>query len=191
MNSSKKLLIFSVLLVLLTTITKLAFAPKLEWSGFSPILAIALFSGMMVKEKGKSFLYPLAALLVSDIIIQILFLTKNFDYPGFYKFQWLNYSVLLLSVVIGWMLKGKKITNIFISVLAAPTLFFLVSNFLVWAGHGGYSHPITFSGLLLCYTDGLPFYKNSLLATIIFLPAIMLMYNLLMKKNYGITLKAV
>lgn len=188
MNNNKKLLLFTVLLVLVATISKLVFAPRLEWSGFSPILAIALFSGIMVKDKSKSFIYPLIALLVSDAIIEILFLAKLFPFEGFYKIQLLNYSLLLLSVVIGWMLKGKKLSNIFISALTAPTLFFLVSNFFVWASHSGYAHPMTFDGLMFCYADGLPFFKNSLLATVIFLPAIILGYNLLMKKKYGITL---
>jgi hypothetical protein len=188
MSSNKKLLLFTFILVLLATVTKLAFASKLEWSGFSPILAIALFSGMMVKDKSKSFVYPLLALLVSDAIIEVLFLAKLFPFEGFYKVQLLNYSLLLLSVIIGWILKGMKLTNIFISALVAPTLFFLISNFFVWTSHSGWAHPMTFDGLLLCYADGLPFYKNSLLATIIFLPSIIFGYNLLMKKNYSITL---
>jgi hypothetical protein len=188
MNSNKKLLLFTVVLVLVATLSKLLFAPRLEWSGFSPILAIALFSGMMVKDKSKAFIYPLAALLASDAIIEVLFLLHLFPFEGFYKIQLLNYSLLLLSVVIGWALKGKKLMNIFGSALVAPTLFFLASNFFVWATHSGWGHPMTFDGLLLCYADGLPFYQNSLLATIIFLPATIFGYNILMKKNYSFTL---
>ena len=189
MNSNKKLFIFTVILVALATVSKLAFASNIAWSGFSPVFAIALFSGMMMADnKSKSFLLPLLALLASDVIIQILFVAKLFPFEGLYKFQLFNYALLLLSVLIGWALKAKKISYIFISVLAAPTVYFLASNFLVWATHGGYSRPITFNGLMLCFADGLPFYKNSLLATIIFLPAITVIYNLLMKKNYSITL---
>ncbi len=48
--------------------------------------------------------------------------------------------------------------------LGAGTLFFLVSNFAVWMSGGGYGHPHTLAGLMSTYADGIPFYRNELIA---------------------------
>ena len=45
--------------------------------------------------------------------------------------------------------------------LSASVVFFLVSNFGVWAS--GTMYPNTFSGLMICYAAGLPFLKNTLI----------------------------
>lgn len=190
MKLNKKLLLFTAIVIALATISKILFAPRLEWSGFSPIIATALFSGMIVKDKSKSFLYPLVALFISDGIIQILYVQGLFPFAGFYSSQFLNYALLLVSVLIGWAVKGKKLTGIFGGALAAPTVFFLVSNFLVWANHGGYARPMTFNGLVLCLADGLPFYKNSLVATFLYVPVLIGLYNYITEKRYGVTLAA-
>lgn len=49
--------------------------------------------------------------------------------------------------------------------IAAPTSFFLLSNFAVWAGSTMYAH--TAAGLGACYVAGLPFYRNDLVSTAI------------------------
>jgi hypothetical protein len=188
MKLNKRLLWFTAVLVVLTTLSKLLFAPRIEWSGFSPVMAIALFSGMIVSDKSKSFLYPLVALILSDSIIQVLYLSKLFPFAGFYNSQMLNYALLLGAVLIGWALKGKNYLRIFSGALAAPTLFFLMSNSIVWMTQGGYIRPMNAGGLLLCLEDGLPFYKNSITGTFVFLPVLMFMYNYLTAKNYRIKL---
>jgi hypothetical protein len=48
--------------------------------------------------------------------------------------------------------------------VVGSTIFFLASNFAVWAGGEGYGHPLTWPGLIATYVDGLPFYRNSLVA---------------------------
>lgn len=188
MKSKSKIILFTLFLVVLATVSKILFAPKIEWSGFSPIFAIALFSGMIVKDKSKSFLYPLLALFISDVLIQVFYKMGLFPFEGLYKYQWLNYSILLLTTLIGWMLQGKNYSRILAGVVAGPTLFFLISNFIVWAGHGGYARPMSFQGLLLCFEDGLPFYRNSLVATLLFTPVLISVYNYLMKKTYSLKL---
>jgi hypothetical protein len=188
MKLQSRIILFTLILIVLATVSKLLFAPKIEMSGFSPIIAIALFSGMIVKEKSKSFLLPLLALLISDVLIQIVYEMGLFPFAGLYKYQLLNYAILLFATLIGWMLRGKNYTSIFAGAIAGPTIFFLVSNFFVWAQHFGYQRPMTFEGLLLCFEDGLPFYKNALIATLIYLPVLMVSYNLIVKRNNSLKL---
>jgi hypothetical protein len=89
---------------------------------------------------------------------------------GFYDGQWINYLLFAGLTCFGFLIRKNRISNVVVAALAAPTTYFLVSNFLVWASNRGFglNRPKTFSGLLLTYSDALPFYLNSLMATVIF-----------------------
>ncbi len=187
MNNTSKLIIFTALLALLATVCKFYFGPDINLSGFSPVLAIALFAGMTIPQRKFSFLLPLVALLVSDIVIHLLFKTGYFRYAGIYSGQWLSYLLLLSVTLIGWILKGKSIKSIVSGALAAPTAFFLLSNFSVWVMQKT-MYAKTVDGLLQCYVAGLPFYRNAVLATLIFLPVIVLLYNYIMRRTTAVTL---
>ncbi len=189
MKEKTRLLLFTIFLVIIATACKLMFAPKLEWSGFSPILAIALFSGMMIKDKNSSFMLPLIALFVSDVLIQVFYKLNMFPFAGFYSHQLINYGLLLLATLIGWALKGRNFGSLFAGIIAAPTAFFLLSNLSVWASSGPYQiYPKTFAGLTACYVGGLPFYERSLVATLVFLPIVVIAYNLIVKRRTALVL---
>ncbi len=187
MKINGRLIIFTLLLVALATGSKYFFGPDLNWSGFSPVIAIALFSGMIIKQKNMSFILPLLALFLSDAVIQFLCNQDIFPYAGFYSGQWINYLILLSATLIGWALKGRKYSSLFAGAIAAPTVFFLASNFMVWAG-AQITYTKDFNGLMNCYEAGLPFYRNSLIATMIFLPVILFVFNYLTKKKAVLTL---
>src|SRR3989337_1977582 len=132
MKNNGRLIVFTLILVALATACKYFFGPDLDWSGFSPVIAIALFSGFIIKQKDMSFLLPLLALFISDVIIQLLYVQDLFPYAGFYGGQWTNYAILLSATLIGWALKGKNISGLLTGAIAAPTVFFLLPNFSVW-----------------------------------------------------------
>lgn len=188
MRLNFRLIGFTFLLVAITVLCKYFFGSNLDMSGFSPILAIALLSGMILKQKDYSFLLPLLSLLVSDGVIEILHRQGLFDYAGFYKGQWLNYLLLLLTSVIGWMIKGNNGARLAAGGLIAPTVYFLLSNTLVWASVKEAPYTPDFSGWLTCMNAALPFYKNSLIATALFLPAIAMLYNALVVRRWKLTL---
>jgi len=183
MKSNGRLFVFTLLLVALATACKYFFGPDLSWSGFSPVIAIALFAGFIIKQKDMSFLLPLLALFISDAVIQFLYTQELFPYAGFYGGQWKNYLVLLISTLIGWGLKGRSYSSLLAGSIASPTVFFLVSNFMVWLASTETIYPKSFGGLMTCYEAGLPFYRNSLIATLVFLPVILVSYNALAKRK--------
>jgi hypothetical protein len=187
MKVNGRLIVFTILLISLATACKFFFGPSLYWSGFSPVIAIALFSGFMMPRKDISFMFPLLALLISDTVIQGLYENNLFKYEGIYSGQWKNYLVLLSATVIGLALKGKKTISLVTGAIAAPTVFFLISNFSVWLSQD-ILYPKNFSGLMTCYAAGLPFYKNSLISTIVFLPLILFTYNYLTRNKPVLTL---
>ncbi len=187
MSSNNRLVIFAVVLVIVTVLVKFFCAPNLGLSGFTTILALALFAGMSIKQKRFSFLLPLVAVFMSDLIIEVLYRLNLFVFAGFYKNQLINYSLLLATTLIGWAIKGNKASSIFLACFAGPTSFFLLSNLTVWF-FSTTTYSKDFSGLLLCYQMGLPFYKKALISTFIFLPAILVGYNYLVQAKTKFTL---
>ncbi len=187
MKINGRLIIFTLVLVALAAACKYFFGPDLDWSGFSPVIAIALFSGFIIKQRDMSFLLPLLALFISDVVIDILYTNGLFPYAGFYSGQWKNYLILMSATLVGWALKGRNYPSLLLGAVGAPTVFFLLSNFAVWMGeHVVYTKD--FSGLMKCYANGLPFYRNALIATVAFLPVILLGYNFLTRKRAVLTL---
>jgi hypothetical protein len=187
MKNNGRLLLFTLILVVLATACKYRFGPDLDWSGFSPVIAIALFSGFIIKQRDMSFVLPLLALFTSDAVIQLLYVLDEFPYPGFYNHQLKNYLILLVATLIGWALKGRSYSSLLVGAIVAPTVFFLLSNFSVWVSASEVIYPKNFNGLMTSYAAGLPFYKNALMATLIFLPCILLLYNYLTRKKAVLT----
>jgi hypothetical protein len=136
--------------------------------GFPPQLAMAVFAGAIIRQRAFSFFLPLASMLASDLLFQGLFSMGWSNTPGFYEGQWVNYLLIGSLTVFGFWAKNLKPGNILAASVAAPTFYFIVSNFVVWASGGGFARPKTFDGLMQCYTDGLPFYYASLAATVVF-----------------------
>lgn len=138
--------------------------------GFSPQLAVAVFSGALFADNKKMvFVMPLMSMLISDLIFQMLFVFNLSAISGFYGIdQVVNYMMIGGIAFFGLYAKDFKFTNILVANTAAPIVFFIASNFFVWATNGGWHHAITFSGLIACYVDGLPFLWKSLGSTLVF-----------------------
>jgi len=139
--------------------------------GFSPLIAMAIFGGAVIKDKKFAFLLPLLAMFVSDSLYQLLYINGLGNIPGFYQGQVVNYILFAGLTIFGFFIKNFNIKRIVIASLSAPTAYFLISNFLVWASSSpdaGWNRPKTFSGLIMCYGDGLPFYPWSLISTSVF-----------------------
>jgi len=185
---SGRLIVFTLVLVALATACKYFFGPDLDWSGFSPVIAIALFAGFIIKQRDMAFILPLLALFISDAVIQFLYSQGEFPYAGFYSGQWKNYLLLLSATGLGWLLKGRSYGSLLAGGIAAPAVYFLVSNFMVWQGTSEAVYAKSFGGLMTCYEAALPFYRNSVIATLLFLPVILFVYNYLTRKKAVLTL---
>lgn len=172
-----KYIVFYIAAVVLTTASKFLFGPNPAWSGISPVMALALFGGFMARDKDRMFLLPLLALLLSDATIQFLYEQNWFPYAGFYTGQWKNYLLLLSLPILAALLGSGSRTRIIAGALAGPTVYFLISNLFVWMSSGEAVYTKDFNGLLNCYTLAIPFFRNSLLATLVFLPMLWITYR--------------
>lgn len=123
---------------------------------FAPIAAIALFGGLYFSRK-IALILPIAAMVISDISIG--------DYEP--KLMAFVYGSFLLCVVLGfWLKKHKKWYTVGGSAILCSVLFFLITNFAVWAFTPWYAKTI--SGLIQCYLMALPFFRNTLLGDLFY-----------------------
>ena len=139
--------------------------------GFAPQIAMAIFGGAIIKDKKLAFLLPLLSMFISDALYEILYRNGIGTIKGFYQGQITNYILFGAMTVFGFFIKNLKVSRILFASLAAPTTFFILSNFFVWLSNSpaaGLQRPKTFNGLLLCLNDGLPFYPWSVASTLIF-----------------------
>ncbi|HEX5154074.1 MAG TPA: DUF6580 family putative transport protein [Parafilimonas sp.] len=181
MKLSKQTIIFFFILVAVSTLVKLLCAPQINLSGFTAVIAVSLFAGLTIQDKKLAFLFPLLTLFITDVVLQVLYAVNLFPYSGFYSGQITNYILFILLTLVGIVFRNFKTAGIVAAAFIGPTVFFLLSNFVVWktqAAIMGYNTDI--SGLRQSYTLGLPFYRNSLISTFIFLPAFIALYNRIM-----------
>lgn len=139
----------SLALAIIVIAAALRIAPH-PWN-FTPIGAMALFSGAIVKHRRLAFAFPLLALFAGDL------------FTGFYKFTLMAmvYASFLLSVLIGRLLQGRRtVLRISAGTLLGSAQFFLVTNFGAWWLLNSY--PKTRAGLAACYLGGLPLFWNTL-----------------------------
>lgn len=166
MKTNKNLFFAAVVMILATALYRIF--PNRP-GGFAPQIAVALFAGsLFVHNKKWAFMLPLLSMLVSDGLYEWLYINGLTDIRGFYKGQWVNYLLILSTTCFGFFARTNKPVSVIGAAVSAPTFFFLISNLLVWMGNGGLKRPKTFDGLIQCYNDGLPFYRNSLLASLVF-----------------------
>ncbi|MEP6464976.1 MAG: DUF6580 family putative transport protein [Parafilimonas sp.] len=178
MKFTKQTVIFLFILVAISTIVKIICAPQINLSGFTCVIAVALFAGIAIKDTKTAFIFPLLTLFISDCILQLLHVLNVFPFAGFYSGQLINYGLFILLTLIAIGLRNYKTAGIVAGAFIGPTVFFLLSNFFVWKLQGvamGYGKDV--SGLMQAYTFGLPFYRNSVISTFIFLPAFIALYN--------------
>jgi hypothetical protein len=116
---------------------------------FSPIDAMALFSGAYVGRRLLAFAAPLAALLLSDLVL------------GFYPGMLFQYAAVILIVLLSTLaLSRVTVLRLAAAAIASSVLFFAISNFGVWAVSGMDAH--TPAGLGACYLAAIPFFQNTI-----------------------------
>lgn len=136
-----------LILTLILIAAALRIAPH-PWN-FTPVGAMALFSGAVIRNPRLAFLFPLLAMFAGDVFV------------GFHKLTLVVYASFILSVLIGrWLTNDRSVARIGGATLLGAVQFFLITNFCVWAFLGSFPH--TAGGLLACYIAGLPFFWNTL-----------------------------
>jgi len=124
---------------------------------FTPVAAMALFGGAMFAGKRWAFLVPLGAMLLSDVLIGRL--TGS---GVFHSAMPAVYVSLCLTVCLGFLLRGnRRALRVASLSLASSVLFFVVTNFAVWAD--GVYYAKNMAGLSACFIAAIPFFHYTVL----------------------------
>lgn len=162
-DSGKRILLACVLITFV--IISRVFMPYPP--NFAPIAAIAIFAGAVLPRKWGIGL-PLAAIIISDLFIG-LHSTILFTWGSF----------VLIALLSSKYLKKIKPATVTGASLGASVLFFIVTNFGVWLE--GRLYTLNWSGLVQCYYNALPFFRNTLLGDMTFTVVIFSAYALAYK----------
>lgn len=159
--SQKTKIFIAIAVIILAAASRLVKHPF----NFTPIVAMSIFAGYYLKNKWGAAL-PLGAMIVSDYFI------------GFYDWQVMAsvYLSIFLAFVIGWQISRKKWYYAPAAAIVSSVLFFLITNFAVWAFFDWYPH--TWQGLATNFTLALPFFRNSLAGDLVYTTALFGLFEL-------------
>ena len=129
---------------------------------FTPVAAALLYFG--ANQPRKRFWVPLVIFAITDVILTKFVYSYPFPYDTFVDWAWYA-AILFLGAAV---LKGKfRPGRIAGASLAASVSFFLVSNFAVWLFFRN-MYPMTLAGLSACYVAAVPFFRNEVVADLVF-----------------------
>ena len=177
-------LVASMILVL--AVVRIPNALHFNWlSNFTPVGAMALFSGSHFSNKWKAILIPLVALFISDLCISFAF---DFRYGFIYSNWYLIYSIFIVIVLIGrFVIKKTTFKTVLLASILSSLTHWVLADFIVWILGGTNiitQLPLTkdWQGLVQCYIQGFPFMKNFFLGTIFYSSIIFSTYYWVTKK---------
>jgi len=162
----------------------LAFASRLvphPWN-VTAVTAVALFGGTMLRDWRLALIVPLSAMWLSDLVLNNLIYQQFFD--GFVLWHsdlaW-TYAAVALTVLLGRsvLMQHRSALRIAGISVTASSLFFVLTNFGVWAS--GLLYPLTANGLLACYVAALPFYAQQLVGDLVWCGVLFGAYALIVR----------
>lgn len=168
----------AIALVFAAALTRLLPHPD----NFTPIGAMALFGAAYFNRKALTLAIPFIALFVSDLVLNNVIYRQY--YPEFtFITSWWIYAAFGLIMLTGWLILRQKVTfnRVLVASLSSSLLFFLLTNFSVWAETTMY--PKSMSGLMMCYAAGLPFLKNSVLGDLFFSGVLFGTYEFVVRRS--------
>ncbi len=163
MSRSKRMLVIDPTLASATLMILVVAAMRLlpHPANFTPVLAMALFGGARLGNRSAALAVPLGAMVLSDVAIEIV------DGQGMHLLLPVVYLCVALCVATGWQLRRRRgVVWIAAAAVGGAVLFYLVTNFAVWALWRSY--PMTLLGLAECYVAAIPFFRGTLLSTVLY-----------------------
>lgn len=139
------------------------------------LTAVSLLAGAVLPRR-FALIIPLGAIIFSDLII------------GLHSIVYATWGSFALIALLGMRLKDIKMTNVAVASFASSTIFFAVTNFAVWME--GRMYSMTFDGLVLCFTNAIPFYRNMMIGDFIYSAALFGLYAYSLKFLQGYSAKS-
>jgi len=170
LNTSFNYLVILSVLIVLGVVGRLLPHPP----NFTPMAAIALFAGFIFLKRYIAVIAVVVTMLLTDYFAFGYLSAEWFAS----KSMWVVYLALLFPIVFKNFLQKKLgLFRVAGAALASSTVFFIATNFAVWAFSPMYEK--TLEGLVLCYTMAIPFFQNTVAGDLIWSGVIFGTYFLL------------
>jgi len=158
LNSSFSYLIILAALIVLGVAGRLLPHPP----NFTPMAAIALFAGFIFVKRYMAIVAIIVTMLLCDFFA---FGSLSVSWFGS-KSMFVVYLALLFPIVFKNFLQKKlSVLKIAGAALASSVVFFIATNFAVWAFSPMYAK--TLEGLIFCYTMAIPFFQNTVAGNLV------------------------
>lgn len=122
---------------------------------FTPLIALIIFSSLIIQNRTMLISIIFLSLLISDIILGI--------YQGA---SMINLILIFIALTVPLIFKKINLINIFLSTIYSSLVFYLFSSPI---------HIVFFENkklnleiLINSYSNGLPFFANTILSTLIY-----------------------
>jgi len=126
-----------------------------HWPNFTPILGMAIFAGVAISNRFWSMLIPIAAMVISDLVLGAMFGTEYL----FHSTQLVVYGSIVLVAAYGRLFTNASVVKTtFLGGTVSALAFYLITNTAVWLD--GTLYPSTIDGLGMALAAGLQFYPN-------------------------------
>ncbi len=155
---------FVTLLVILGVLSRLL--PHI--SQFTAILAVAMFGGMYLPRR-QAMILPVAIMIISDVFL------------GFHNTMFWTWGGMMLASAIGiYLRQHKNGVSVIVGSFIASFVFFIVTNFGAWLT----LYPLNTAGFVECYTLAIPFFRSTLLSTVVYSVILFYGYEFLCRRGY-------
>lgn len=138
----------------------------IEIPNFTALGAIALFSANYFKGKSR-FLIPIIALWVSDLLLNNLFYQEYFNSFQVLGNLWVYVGILAIVLTGIYLMSKPSWNRLLLSCLGGGFAFYLITNFGVWLDATSV-YPKSAGGLIQSYLNGIPFFRNTILANLFY-----------------------
>ncbi|MCB9757552.1 MAG: hypothetical protein H6753_03900 [Candidatus Omnitrophica bacterium] len=119
---------------------------------FTPVLALALFGGVYLSPR-RAVVMPLALMMISDLLI------------GGHNTIFFTWGSVALISLLGLVIRSRKnFYNIAAMAVLSAILFFVVTNIGAWL----MMYPKTVAGLQMCFLAAVPFFRDTLVSTLVY-----------------------
>jgi hypothetical protein len=140
---------------------------------FTPIAAATIFAGFHFSRAAIAVLVPLAILAIGDVFllpahdsVPVIIATYGAMTVPVWLGRWLRRREASAAATLRWAVCG----------LAPATIFWVVTNFAVWAFQSDYEKSL--AGLAHCYWAAVPFYRWMLAGDIFYLAVLLVCWIL-------------
>ena len=150
---------------------------------FTPLIAVTLLSSYSLSNKFLAIMIPLIGFWLSDLFM------NNYIYAGYFAdftifnsgMIWTYGAIVLVALMGSSFLNKISSGKVVLASLSGSTIFYLISNFGVWAFSPMYAK--TLIGLVQCYSLALPFYSTSIIGDVVYSALLFGAYQLVFSKT--------